>query len=186
MDKKLTIQEITNLSETLKRVGIHGRKSYPRLSSNASAIDRFAAKIVVNEKTGCWEWQGSLNKGYGQFCVNGTMTSSHRFIYSYLFGNLPAKASSMELDHFVCNNTVCCNPEHLELVTNLINRQRRIERITHCPLGHSYSGKNLYVYGNNRMCRKCKRLNDYKRRELSNPNRNRRIFYFTEFDYVSG
>jgi hypothetical protein len=127
MDKKLTIEEITNLSETLKRVGIHGRKSYPRLSSSASIIDRFAAKIVVDKKIGCWLWQGSLNKGYGQFCVNGTMTSSHRFIYSYLFGELPAKASSMELDHFVCNNTVCCNPEHLELVTNLINRQRRIE-----------------------------------------------------------
>lgn len=60
MDKKLTIEEIINLSETLKRVGIHGRKSYPRLSSNASAIDRFAAKIVVDKKTACWLWQGSL------------------------------------------------------------------------------------------------------------------------------
>jgi hypothetical protein len=183
MDKKLTITEVISLSETLKRIVVHGREKYPRLSNSASAIERFAAKIVVNEETSCWEWQGSLNKGYGQFSVNGVMTSSHRFIYSYLFGELPAKASSMELDHFFCNNTVCCNPNHLELVTNLINRQRRIERITHCPLGHPYNGANLYLYGNNRMCRKCMRINSYKRRELKNPNRNRRVFYFTEFDY---
>ena len=74
--------------------------------------------------------------------------------------------AGMEIDH-LCNNTRCCNPEHLEAVTpgeNILRSYRRDGRTpsnstkTECPQGHPYSEANTYTKPTTgaRHCRTCR------------------------------
>lgn len=81
-------------------------------------IERFNQKYIVDEETGCWKWQGSLNKdGYGQIRVNNKMLSSHRFSYDYFIGNLNPE---LEICHN-CQDRSCVNPNHLRQDTKSSN-----------------------------------------------------------------
>lgn len=66
-------------------------------------------RVVVNEKTGCWEWQKALNEfGYGYIRSNGQNFAAHRFSY-LVFVEDPGRL-------FVCHKCDvprCVNPEHL-------------------------------------------------------------------------
>ena len=76
---------------------------------------------IVDEETGCWNWQLSLDrKGYGTVCIKGKKTAAHRFIYEQEHGPIPG---GMVLDH-LCRNPKCVNPAHLEPVTQAENVQR--------------------------------------------------------------
>jgi hypothetical protein len=137
------IIKIVRLSESLKR-----ENKPPHF---AAPIVRFAKKIEVDELSGCWHWTGALSvSGYGSF--DGT--SSHRFIYEYLFGEIP---DGLDLDH-LCRNRKCCNPAHLEAVTRLENIRRAAATITHCPRGHCYDAENTHFDKNGwRHCLECRR-----------------------------
>ena len=133
------------------------------------AIDRFADKIALTE-SGCIEWIGGLNGvGYGQFYIGGRQSFdetgkgyAHRWSYEYHVGPIPA---GLHLDH-LCRNRACVNPDHLEPVTireNLLRGETTTAahaKKTHCPAGHPYWGKNLYVHPTKgqRICRECNRL----------------------------
>lgn len=92
-------------------------------------LDRVNANIEINEN-GCWVWQGSTSGegrggGYGRISINGHTCAVHRVVATAYFGYIPRK---MTVDH-VCNNRLCCNPDHLEVVSNLENqRRKRIQR----------------------------------------------------------
>ncbi len=137
------INKILRLSESLK-----SEKEPPYF---AVPIVRFAKKIEVDALSGCWQWVGALNGGgYGGF--DGT--TSHRFIYEYLFGEIP---DGLDLDH-LCRNRKCCSPFHLEAVTRLENIRRASAIKTHCPRRHPYSGENLHITKQGwRVCLKCRR-----------------------------
>ncbi len=114
-------------------------------------------KIVVDER-GCWVWQNSRNnKGYGQVCVGGKVRSTHRVAYELLVGPIPA---GLHLDH-LCRNRPCCNPDHLEPVTNKVNCERSARATKmHCAHGHALTGANLVIKPRRngltiRNCRTC-------------------------------
>lgn len=70
----------------------------------------------------CWVYKGATNSsGYG--CVRDPQrkisTVVHRIIFS-VFRTIP---EGMVLDH-LCRNRQCCNPVHLEIVTDKENRRR--------------------------------------------------------------
>jgi hypothetical protein len=125
------------------------------------AIDRWRDGYdVVNE---CWIWRGAKDrKGYARFRdSDGRTVSVHRFAYQNTVGEIP---DGMVLDH-LCRNPGCCNPAHLEPVTNAENIRRgrqgqpQLSR-THCPKGHPYDDANTLRYrANERLCRECQRLN---------------------------
>jgi hypothetical protein len=125
----------------------------------------------------CWIWPGSHNmRGYGQIGIgsisNGTAGKGyvHRLAYQLIVGPIP---DGLVLDH-LCRRHPCCNPEHLEPVTELENIRRgdagkawRAIQIakTHCPQGHPYSGTNVrYRPAGGRECRTCRTQESRTRR----------------------
>ena len=85
--------------------------------------DHFWAKV---DKTGdCWQWLGYTNaKGYGRTGINqghGKKILVHRLVYTALVGPI---LEGLVIDH-LCHNPACCNPAHLEAVTNQKNVARR-------------------------------------------------------------
>ena len=76
----------------------------------------------VNKAGDCWEWTGSLRRGYGRFKTGRTSVTAHRFSYEHMVGPIP---EGLELDH-LCRNTACVRPDHLEPVTRLVNVRRSL------------------------------------------------------------
>lgn len=70
---------------------------------------------------GCWNSAMALMpSGYSLIKINGRMVLLHVFMWEQENGIKPYK---MTLDH-KCRNRKCCNPNHLELVTNAVNVRR--------------------------------------------------------------
>ena len=136
------------------------------------AIERWSKFVAVNE-SGCWLWTGYVNNsGYGLFRVSTTRrTTAHRMAYESFVGPIP---TGYEVDHAVCSNRICVNPNHLEAVTLTVNRERRVlprgsshykGSRTECVHGHPYDAENTYVAANGqRVCRTCKREATRRRR----------------------
>lgn len=81
---------------------------------------------LVNEATGCWEWQKRLSEhGYGRLYLGAfpkpTYAPAHRFYYEIEHGPIE---TGLQIDH-LCRNRRCVNPDHMEPVTPQVNSQRR-------------------------------------------------------------
>lgn len=117
-------------------------------------------RIQPEPNSGCWLWLGSLRDskdGYGGASWGGKAWRTHKLVYVLLKGEIQ---EGLQLDHR-CRNRICCNPDHLEPVTQKINIHRG-EGVaafnlakTHCPQGHEYTAANLYVWNGQRFCRTC-------------------------------
>lgn len=122
-------------------------------------IDRVMRRLTLDAND-CWIFHGSLTtKGYGHIKVGRSMRPTHRVTYEFFVGPIP---DGLVLDH-LCRVRDCCNPDHLEPVTNRENYLRgvRRSRTTHCPYGHPYDEANTYVHINRegqrrRACRTCR------------------------------
>lgn len=75
---------------------------------------------IVDEKTGCWEWQRAKIRGYGIINRRDYRMYAHRYYYQKYKGNIP---EDKVLDH-LCGNPSCVNPDHLEPVTAAENIRR--------------------------------------------------------------
>lgn len=111
---------------------------------------------------GCWLWMGERNShGYGRVSWRAQRMLVHRLVYEQVVGPVP---DGLVIDH-LCRVTDCCNPAHLEPVTQQENMRRGDHSTNHrnrlkreCMHGHPLSGDNLYVTSTgNRQCKECKR-----------------------------
>lgn len=124
-----------------------------------TAEQRFLRRVA--EVHGCWLWNGNTTPtGYGQLYVDGQTVYTHRWAYEHFAGPIP---DGLTIDH-LCRNRSCCNPAHLEPVTNRENNLRgyslsaRRARQTHCLRGHEFTDENTYRDARGRRyCRACKR-----------------------------
>lgn len=128
-------------------------------------LERFTEKYVVNEATGCWEWQAfRTDRGYGGF----DRVRAHRWAYEYFVGPIPV---GLTLDH-LCRVRHCVNPAHLEAVTHAENMARSAPAVkTHCIHGHEYTPESTRIRtGNGRRgcwtCLRTQNIRRYQKRKL--------------------
>lgn len=80
-------------------------------------------EYIVDEETGCWNWQRSLVKGYGRiYTQDHRYEAAHRIFYERKFGR-DSIPDGLYLDH-LCRNRRCVNPDHLEPVSHAENLRR--------------------------------------------------------------
>lgn len=117
----------------------------------------------------CVLWDGNVNKpGYGRMWVetsdgNRSLRYAHRVAWEVWRSPIPA---GMTIDH-LCVNSLCVNPNHLDLVTLAENSRRANARVSHCPKRHEYTEENTGISSQgNRFCRECHRAraNEYYKR----------------------
>jgi len=95
----------------------------------------------------CWPWRAArfAQTGYGAVRWDGRAQSAARIAYLLAKGSL---AEGLHVDH-LCRDRACCNPAHLEAVSQRENILRgtgfsaRNAAKAMCPQGHPYSGVNL-------------------------------------------
>jgi HNH endonuclease len=122
-----------------------------------SKVDRRESKVDRREPDECWPWLGTVERnGYGRFWLYGRNQNAHRVAYLLTYGKLDP---TLVIDHVRargCYLTHCVNPAHLEQTTPRENVLRGHASVTHCPDGHPYEGRNLYINKRGaRICRTC-------------------------------
>jgi hypothetical protein len=130
----------------------------PRGGDRAAARAFIGARIRTEDHgfgTPCWIWKlGLTDRGYGDSRWDGRNTRTHRIAYFGFVGPIP---EGLVIDH-LCRVRSCCNPAHLEAVTQFENvaRGQAGAMPTHCPRGHQLSDDNLIRWkGQRSRCRTC-------------------------------
>jgi hypothetical protein len=99
---------------------------------NNKDLSRFNMLFKIKD-SGCWEWHGAIrfrkrsSGGYGIFSVSNEATYygrkrqkgkyAHRLSYEHYKGPIP---EGLQVRH-LCRNSVCVNPDHLDVGTNRDN-----------------------------------------------------------------
>lgn len=123
------------------------------------------------DSSGCWFWTGARNNhGYGQISVEGKHKLTHRVAWTLAVGPIP---DGLVIDHLCCS-PACCNPDHLEVVTQRENMRRvRWPQPDVCRNGHPFTPENTRVRISDktglagRQCITCRRAtaNRYARKQ---------------------
>lgn len=149
-------------------------ESDKRAQKKIHALNRIMERSILNAD-GCREWQGPLNhRSYGMLTYDDGRFKSkyaHRVAYYVIKGIDPGE---LTIDH-LCNNTICLNVDHMQVVTrkyNTTRRRRPTDMIDHCDAGHKLEGDNLRMRWTNsdgkriqvRGCVTCKKISAAKYR----------------------
>ena len=91
-----------------------------------SIEERFLSFVQENTETGCWEWTGYLNRGYGYMAIAGmSPQAAYRISWQLYNGNIPR---GLVIRHRCpYKRKDCCNPEHLKIGTQKQNMADAIE-----------------------------------------------------------
>jgi hypothetical protein len=136
--------------------------------------ETFWALVKTGAPDECWEWSRFRDRlGYGRVTYHGKMWMAYRLAYVLTHGPIE---KPLVLDH-LCRNPPCCNPAHLEPVTQGENFRRadpgrHFRQQTHCVNNHPFSGDNLRLGANGRWryCRACDRLKSARFRNKQKEN----------------
>ena len=104
-----------------------------RPKSGYTLLERLLNKVIVNDVTDCWEWQGGKNNiGYGLIRDEKRMRTAHRVSYEeHNNTQIPKNLVTMHS----CDNPCCVNPSHLSLGTRKDNTQDMLNKGRAKPFG---------------------------------------------------
>jgi hypothetical protein len=91
-------------------------------------IARIYRGCRYDSATECWIWTGQTSgasgrgSNYPRMTLNSQTVAVHRVIYTCVYGYVPSKK---QIDH-KCRQRLCCNPNHLEMVSNNENQRRKL------------------------------------------------------------
>jgi hypothetical protein len=114
-------------------------------------IARFWKRVDIQGENECWNWTGCATKkvnrseGLGYSSTGGygmlryapepktvKTVYAHRVAYELTLGGVP---QGMTIDH-LCRNKLCCNPQHMEIVTRSENSRRQaVKQDRVCKMG---------------------------------------------------
>jgi hypothetical protein len=78
----------------------------------------FWTKVQIRTPSECWPWQGYCkSSGHGLTSLNGRPIHASRKAWILTHGPIE---NGLCVNH-LCNNAVCCNPDHLYLGTRAEN-----------------------------------------------------------------
>lgn len=94
-----------------------------------NVVIRYLGFRLNGRQDPCHIWQGSdsgtgRGGGYPRMSLNGQTVAVHIVSFVNKNGFVPGKK---QIDH-LCNNRMCVNPDHLEMVTHKENQRRRDAR----------------------------------------------------------
>lgn len=149
---------------------------------DAVVLAHIKSKIIIDDKTGCWLWQGFIfprvplksgkgkgkvsKGGYGAIGYRGRNLGVHRVMWMLHNGPQP---KGMHVCH-TCDVRHCVNPAHLWLGTNRENITDMTRKgrgpcgekatKTHCIRGHDLAVHSYFCPSNPtwRKCRLCDKL----------------------------
>ena len=126
-------------------------------------VTRFMRYVEV-QSNGCWIWTGHVVGSKGKRPIFRHTTRSidpkmYGAVWAYQHWNGPIP-EGMELDHFVCQNGMCVNPDHVEPVTPQENQARR--RLKVCPSGHDLTGEE-HRHPGTKGCYTCAKIRQRQR-----------------------
>lgn len=141
--------------------------------STRTLEERLWAKIDKRGPDECWPWTACTAVGYGKISVkNRGPQLAHRIVYELMIGPI---REGMVIDHSChdescvppCQHRKCCNPAHLNPITNAANVLRgnsmnaRNARKTHCKRDHEFTTDNTIIRKDTgaRQCRTCHNAN---------------------------
>lgn len=156
--------------------------------SDADYMAYLKSKSVVTE-AGCWEWQGfkyqsrNSRSWYGTVSCRGKKGRVHRVAYHLVHGPIPEGVLIMHL----CDNSICCNPDHLKAGTTQENLKDAAAKgsyrfhashYTRCKWGHEFTPENTNIDSRGfRQCKTCGRIRmatpEYKAASRERQRRNR-------------
>lgn len=123
--------------------------------------DKFWKRVDRRGPNECWPWMAGTRKseGFEYGCVHhgGLFLSAHRVAYLLANGSIDP---DLTIDHSWakgCRSKLCCNPAHLEQITQAENTRRqftnpdRLYSLTH-PCGHP---REFAPFGKQQACRPC-------------------------------
>lgn len=93
-----------------------------------SMSERFWQKVSKKDENSCWEWNASFTQGYGWFHFDKEKGPkfAHR-VSAFLSGLIEDIDTELHVLH-KCDNTKCCNPNHLFIGTNADNVADRVRK----------------------------------------------------------
>ncbi len=108
--------------------------------------DKFKDNISEKDKvSGCILWLGSKStKGYVVFWFAGKECYAQNFIYEKIFG----KISNDSVVKHTCGNRICCNPEHLKILSDEERFWSKVDKKGEDDCWNWTAMKNKKRYGN--------------------------------------